>query len=1709
MAAPSPSPEARELSLVGKVEMRIALADDDDKLQTILATFLPPLLLKLASEHMVVRNKVISVCQHINTRIKPDSIKLPVAALIEQFKAHSNPLIRHFDLLYVQQGIRRLTAKESAALFPIILQGLAATTISSTNHGAQVFNFLLQLIPFFQLPPRGTQEDDQLRATLKLTDGDTGFLASWFGKLILLTPVRGTDGTLSSPGVTCPGLTSEDYTFLTQNREETWAPSTPMGLNLAEVKTSAAKLLASGIFNDRERFLPALFASADPVSSVSSVGEDILKRTRPNISLEDANLISTMFRLYFGDESPNGLMRVKMPLRLKMLGLFEKSTVSTTFTEQVIKLANDGITSVPDDENAVSRAGHSNNNIGSGREATKLRTAIFQYINFAARHGDQKSLHAIAPRVLGRLKDYIEGQGWPQAAANEDLVSRGLAYEVIGLLAKAGPRDLVVEPNLDILRWLFESLALETPARSTNVSVEEALSSVIGVFSGGVDDRTVGSLEILLLDQMEKSDMLALDLDLDDELPRRSTRYAAVRFANRCLPYKSLKARWIDLLALAADKDDRQEVAEEGSRGLSPYWFRLLNGANDASAQEAGLEFPGFVDLMDFIFHQTSTSSAASRRAPRSDVVEALQRKHARAFPHAIKYCRRVFLQETLPRGPIQVKPDSEWELKLDTAVLSDNAVRSSVQERIAAMANERDSKTSALELLLVAFSTNLVAREEIKADDNEADNFFIDMCALSPDSLVAVVVPRCSDLAPAIFSNKPTKRNAAAHAFGILASHPAVQQDVTIGIPALITLLIDKVSTWRDAIGAASNEVHGAIAALSFFYSRVAARTGGSHIAAGSFKSYFAMTTEILAETTDGFIKIGAATAIGELAMFRVLKQSDFDSPEALKKVINQVADLAKAGNEKAALALGQIGMILEEPPEADQPADSLLLHLESRIHQLHEIRQAEAHFSVGEALTYIAAGWKSGALATRMDVPCARPQGPARETTLGRLLEKTLADCQNTKPSLKKASVLWLLCLVQFCGHLDAVQHQLQACQAAFKRCLGDRDDLVQETASRGLGIVYEKGDRNLKDDLVRDLIGTFSDTKAQLSGNVSAETQLFDAGALPTGDGSITTYKDIMSLASEIGDSSLVYKFMSLASSNAIWSSRAAFGRFGLSNVLSDSSVDGYLANNPKLYPKLYRYRFDPNSNVQRSMNDIWSSLVKDTSATIDANFDAIIEDLLLNILGKEWRTRQACCAAIADLVQGRRLEKYEKYLERIWSMCFKVLDDIKESVRAAAASLARVMTGVLTRALEADSQASKTATAMLKHVLPFLLSTSGIESSAQEVQSFALHTLLEIIKKSSAKTLRPFIPELVERLLDLLTSLEPAMVNYLHLNAKNYNLTEQKIDDMRLTSIRSGPLMEAVERCLDLLDAPTMQEMVPRLEGAMKGAVGLPSKVGCSRILVSLSTRHNVLFKPYSDSFLRLIEKYVLDRNDTVSSSYAAAAGYVARGASDKQILHIVEFSKNLYFESKDDRAQAVPRRSIASAEILQAISKYASDRFNSLAASIIPFVFIAKHDAHEQVKQPFQDTWNDNVGGSRAVALYLDEILAMANAHLDSPQWAVKHTSARSIADATIAVGSMSSEMDAAKAATLWPSLERALGGKTWDGKEVLLPAFAKFVETSKSFWSTNEKVAQAIEKVSDIRLFHSSFPSANHYRCCIDHRQGGQATEQSLQATCL
>ncbi|KAL8997161.1 MAG: hypothetical protein Q9169_003488 [Polycauliona sp. 2 TL-2023] len=1613
--------EAKELSLVGKVELRIALTDSDTKLESILNTYLPPVLLKLASEHLSVRNKVISICQHVNTRIKAPSIILPVAALLKQYKENANPLIRHFDLLYIQQGLPRLSIAERLKLLPTLVKGIYKNFEESARHTSTLFNMLLKLLNSMEFAPRGSADDLALRDSLGFVEEteDARFIASWIGKLMLFSP---------NPSSTrLPGLTTEECKFLQlYDKTDTWLPAIAGGMNIVDTKVAAVKFLASGAFSDTERFLPALFAASDPNSRLAEGGDDMMKRVVSAVSLEDDAVLAQLFRLYLGTRGTDGSMPARANLQVKLLTLLCKSKRATSYTTENIQIVEEGLT--PSTEAHII----SSSVATQGLEASKLRSQIFAYVNWLARMSDSASINLVAPQIVVQLRSYIESQGWPtchdQASGQRGETStlRNLAYESIGVLAGSSAEKLILDEDLDLLRWLFDSLAADISGKDVNLSIEQALSSVLGAFGGALSPATAEPLERLLLHNMQRR--LG-----DDEVAglklRRSTRFTSVRYANRCLPFENVKARWINVLALGSGADERREILDEGRKGLDPYWYRMLNPTKsgitgDEAQKQSRHRLPRLEDLLEQFFGKDSVwDSLRSADSPLP---------MANAYGTAVTFCCNILYSNCLSHAPSAI--NDEWDRHLSTLLKNDETSRKTVRDRLHAMTRDFGSQ-SAPETLLRAALNGMVATENTNAVSCSASLY--QLCSFSADVSLKGIAPSVLLLHDSILANDKNVREASSRLFGILGSHsdcPPTKLQKVLGEFAEIS------KGWRQAVGYNYLKIHGAMLATAYYWSRRALREQSAGLP-GQEKDVeraVDLDIEVLNDSHDKTLLDAATVCINELSIAGIVSPKILALKYDVAVLVESLAKSARKGNENAIKALGSFGMQSDE----DLTEGTMCREILDALYDLHEVREPTVQFSVGEALSCVAVGWNSKALIAALDVDTRPPVTPPRSTSLPWVLDRTLKDCKTTKPALRQASVIWLLCLVEFCSHLPVVQGRLRECQVAFKGLLADRESLNQETASRGLSLVYEKGDRELKDDLVRDLVGSFTGSNVNMSGSISAETQLFEPGALPTGDGSITTYKDIMSLAAEVGNPSLVYKFMSLAANNAIWSSRAAFGRFGLSNILSDSSVDGYLAQNPKLYPALFRYRFDPNTNVRDSMNEIWTALVREPATTIDEHFDSIMSDLLKSILGKEWRQRQACCAAIADLVQSRPAAKYEKYIGEIWTLTFKVCDDIKESVRTAAMALARVLVGILTRGLEAGDSSTRSAGAMLEHVLPFLLSPSGLESPAQDVQSFSLSAILQIIRKSDKAVLRPFIPDLVGRLILLLSSLEPEGIEYIRLRAEQYGVTGQQIDDARLSGVRGSPMLEAIERCLDFLDGVSMQDLRKPLENAITTGLGLPSRVGGSRVLVSLSTRHNFIFRPHANYFLKLARKQVLDRNETISASYSAACGYLARLASDEEILKLVEHCRKLYFDSDDDRHRVV------AGEMVLSLSKNATDRFHALAAEILPFVFLAKQDTYEQAKTPFQETWDETVAGSRTVLLYMQEIVQLAMQYLESPRWSLKHTAAFTIAEAVNFTGG---EISDVTAQVIWPALDKAVDGKTWEGKEKILRAFIKFV----------------------------------------------------------
>ena len=164
MSTPT-SAESKELELIEKVDLRLALADTPEKFEKNLQVFLPPLLLKLASPYHSARTNVFNSLKNILSRLSSlTDVKLPVAALIQQVMTVESTLpdchdpallnnVKLYSLLLASKGVDRLQSKEEKkALLPIIMNNISNAPVTTA---ARLFHIFCKVLLTWTSPTRG------------------------------------------------------------------------------------------------------------------------------------------------------------------------------------------------------------------------------------------------------------------------------------------------------------------------------------------------------------------------------------------------------------------------------------------------------------------------------------------------------------------------------------------------------------------------------------------------------------------------------------------------------------------------------------------------------------------------------------------------------------------------------------------------------------------------------------------------------------------------------------------------------------------------------------------------------------------------------------------------------------------------------------------------------------------------------------------------------------------------------------------------------------------------------------------------------------------------------------------------------------------------------------------------------------------------------------------------------------------------------------------------------------------------------------------------------------------------------------------------------------------------------------------------------------------------------------------------------------------
>ncbi|KAI1309120.1 hypothetical protein EDD11_004131 [Mortierella claussenii] len=1657
-----------DLQLLDNVELRFALAETDAQLEKTLNTFLCPVLLKLASPAENIRAKVVGILTHINKRVRPKpAIKLPVSPLLLQFTSSTSVLVKNFTLIYIEMGFERIPLEDRLAALPQLIKGVSRRPVAQQT--TLVHLILPTLSAVKQLNEDNTTADPY---EFSAHPSDAICLLSRFQDVLLYRqPLTGSQQVVQPPADDAPSTpTSPSFTSnvpdgmspnavqqATYNGKAPWASTS----ELKDIKTGVLRFISSTTaFPDAlpaqvhlERFIALIAATGDAYYEASSMGEDGLKRIKlPD--LEDKLVVDRLYQMYQGSnrgQEDSFRQQSSNVVKLRIMGYLSKSKTAAESFPSALQVSFDCLYGV--------------------KTNIKLVRAGMAFVQWIARMSSQAALTPIAPVLVSGMLKFTQQNETTHGLANADTsptdneTSKGFAYVALGLLSKRVP-DLF-RKDLTIVEGLFEQLASQPP--NVKTYIQESLCTMLDAFqpmNEWATDTDTKRIQTLIEANMNKEEHQA--------------RYCAVKFANALFPFSDSISKYVCLMTVA---DEKLEIREEAKRGLT---FPTAQALEENSSANKESMLPDFAQLLELITVKSRTSRS---RADEIHLRPTYGKSFIMGFPsdvfiHILQFFRRLLVTSADPDVIIE-ESSNEYEIQQFVFTPSTRTRIKTWLKTMWDLDNQIDNEQKALSRYIHFLETALNHQgPQDKSLHTTALTCLLELFSLAPSSLSQQYAHRLGWFKPFISSPKPESRHAAAHIVGIVGTdnlgEPGPQREVFLQFLRELHTMVKDTSKQTT-----SEQRHGSMLAIGFILGRLVYRYSAKAFEIVPLSEVQEMVEGIVTEldSKQNMFVSGACISLGEIGRYGVLPSKD--AAKDVQKLIDTATNTKDIKTQEHAIAsLGHIGV----------GDSSQSQHILDFLYDFgpKQTKQAEVNFTIGEATACIGAGWQCSVMDVFADVADTEPSKTEVPTSVMDGILNTVLNQMGTSPkaATKKAACIWLLSLVKFCSANASVKLQLPKIHAVFSSLLSDRDELTQEVASKGIGLVYELGDQSIRSQLVGSLVGMFGEGR-KAAPKITGDTELFDNNALgqaPDGS-SLSTYQSILSLASDMNQPELVYKFMHLASHNSMWQSRKG-AAFGFSSIVSQAEAElkPYLAT---LIPRLYRYQYDPNPKVNEAMTSIWRALVKEPKKAVQEYFDVIVKDLLEGMGSRAWRTRESSCLAMADLLQGRSVEEIEKYLENIWTMSFRTLDDIKESVRTAAFKTCRALTLMTVKYCDPKNVTAAEGQRVLDIMVPFLVQ-KGLMSSAEEVSKFSLSTILKICKQAGP-LLRNHIPSIVVALLEGLTSMEPQMMNYLSFHTDKYQVSQDQLESARLNAAKLSPMMEGIEACLENVDEMIMPVLSEQVIAIIRKAVGLPTKAGCAHLLVSICIKKPSIVGPHSDIFLKTLGSAIKDKSPAVRKSYAVAAGYLSRLVPDAALVKFMERLDGYYLDTEEEELRSI------SAITAREISKNASDRFKGVASAILPTVYYGTFDSNKDINEVWKEVWEENTSGSSsAVKLYAIEIVKLLSKQLTSASWSAKKQSALALKAMSEAMD-LTSDMD-----TLLPLILDGLSGRTWAGKEhivELLPAVAvsakpyfadksaKLQEIAKVLLRETKKVNKQYRRhaISALGTFLDGFPEVDYY----------------------
>lgn len=415
---------------------------------------------------------------------------------------------------------------------------------------------------------------------------------------------------------------------------------------------------------------------------------------------------------------------------------------------------------------------------------------------------------------------------------------------------------------------------------------------------------------------------------------------------------------------------------------------------------------------------------------------------------------------------------------------------------------------------------------------------------------------------------------------------------------------------------------------------------------------------------------KICACNVIAELALAGNVQQHQ-DMKELASKILTLLP--SKESNfeleESATKAVGALPIGLDKQNVEFQ--EYVLDHLATHGAKIQGITY---HFTLGDTMACVLV--RSPMTFQRLPGKSKDAARTAEDSAIAkRFVEKILSTyIVHSKKSIRNAAAVWMLCILKHCHAvlteqdelLLKVQYEIMRLMNSTSAASSDTQekettvslntDVTEDIVPKCLHLLYTAASSDAKQKLMKEL-GTFLNMASD-EGKQNSQTLL--------------AMRELLQLSTDFTDNgSNFYEFMNVISYHK-WGSGHKSEEFFKSRRSESDQLNTNIAQfKDKLIPPLFLLTCDPLQLLRSYFTIVWEVVTKEEprGQLLLKYVDSVLDVITSALDDPLWRRREAACVALSSVL-GLGASAFKERIGALADLlehCFRVMDDMKESVR----------------------------------------------------------------------------------------------------------------------------------------------------------------------------------------------------------------------------------------------------------------------------------------------------------------------------------------------------------------------------------------------------------------------------------------------------------